>query len=86
MVRVARRFHSAAKAAGLPPAGRLVTIKVTRVQPPKTAGWPGQVHGPRKVGAKDWEILVRLPNDQLDQLVPHVHRLRHGGKARITVE
>lgn len=85
MVKVARRFYAHAKTAGLPPFGRLVTVRVQRVRAPKTAGWPGRIHGPRQVG-NEWELLVRVPNEKLAKLAPHLAKLRRGGKCKIRVE
>src|SRR5690606_19827531 len=44
MIKVARRAYVHARAAGLPPFGRLVTINVQRVRAPRTTGWPGRIH------------------------------------------
>jgi primosomal protein N' len=84
-IKVAKRFYAQAKSAGLPPFGRLVTIRVTRVNAPKIVGWPGRIHGPRKVG-NEWEILVRIGSDDLGKLTPHVMRLTRGGKCKVRVE
>lgn len=81
---VARRALAAAKAANLPPFGRLVTIRCGQTNPPRTTGWPGHVLGPTKVG-QDWELLVRLPADRLLELDKPITRLRRGGKVRVTV-
>lgn len=86
MIAVTRRAYATARAAGLPPHGRLVTIRVQRVHAPKVAGWPGQIHGPKKIADGEWEILIRATNDELTELAPHVLRLRRGGKAKIRVE
>lgn len=84
-LRVAKRLYQLAKTAGLPPFGRLVTVRVKRARAPKIAGWPGRIHGPRQVGT-DWEILIRVANDDLDKLSPHLLKLRRGGNCRIKVE
>lgn len=81
---VARRAFTAAKSAKLPPFGRLVNIRCAQERAPRTAGWPGTVHGPRKTGA-EWELIVRVPADALLELEPHIARLRRGGKVRVTV-
>ena len=84
-VKVTKRLYALSRNAGLPPFGRLVTIRVTRVNAPRIAGWPGRIHGPKKVG-QEWEILVRVSNDEMDKLAPHLGKLRRGGKCRIRVE
>jgi primosomal protein N' len=81
---VARRVFTAAKKAGLPPFGRLVTVTSGQKAPPNVSSWPGSVHGPRKTAA-GWELLIRLPADQLLSLEPHLSKLRQRGKVRITV-
>lgn len=83
-VAVARRALASAKAAGLPPFGRLVTVRCGQEQAPRVTGWPGRVAGPAKVG-DDWEILVRIGSDELLQLARPLARLRRGGKVRVTV-
>lgn len=83
-VAVARRALAAAKAAGLPPFGRLVTVRCGQEAPPKVQGWPGRVSGPAKVGA-DWEVLVRIEAERLLELDKPLARLRRGGKVRVTV-
>jgi len=80
----ARRALAAAKEAGLPPFGRLVSVRVGQDRKPDTSRWPGTVHGPRRAGT-EWEALVRIGSDQLLELGPHLARLRRAGKARITV-
>ena len=74
-----------AKQFKLPPFGRLVSVTVKRKYTPSVTGWPGTVHGPRKVRGDEWEILVRIPADELDRLTGPIERLRRGGKTRITV-
>lgn len=83
-VAVARRAWSIAKDAGLPPFGRLVRIQTARKASPNVSGWPGRVYGPRRNG-KEWEILVRIDDDDLDKLSRPIASLRRGGKVRITV-
>lgn len=81
---VAHRALTAAKQVGLPPFGRLVTVRCGQAKQPSTDRWPGTIHGPRRVGT-EWEILVRIPSEDLLRLEPHMTRLRRGGKTRITV-
>jgi primosomal protein N' len=81
---VARRTSASAKSAALPPFGRLVSIKVSRQTEPKIVGWPGQVHGPRRVNGA-WELLVRIPADRLLELRPHLDKLRRPGHVKVTV-
>jgi primosomal protein N' len=81
---VARRTLTAAKQAGLPPFGRLVTVRCGQERKPDVDRWPGTVHGPRRVGS-EWEMIVRIPADKLLELEPHLNRMRRGGKTRITV-
>lgn len=80
----ARRALAAAKAAQLPPFGRLVTIRCGRTARPTLTKWPGSVLGPTKIGT-DWQILIRIGAPDLLSLGPHIARLRRGGKVRITV-
>lgn len=81
---VARRAVTAARDAGLPPFGRLVTVRSGQARAPRTDGWPGTVWGPRRSG-EEWEVLVGLTNQALESFRPHVVKLRRGGKVRITV-
>lgn len=81
---VARRALAAARSAGLPPFGRLVTIRTAQARAPLTRGWPGHVLGPAR-SADEWELLVRIPADRLLDLAGPITRLRRGGKVRITV-
>lgn len=81
---VAKVLWAHAAAMKLPPHGRLVEIRVGRAKQPSVAGWPGQVHGPRRVGG-EWEILVRIAPERLSSLQPHIDRLSRPGKVRLTV-
>lgn len=81
---VARRTFASARAANLPPFGRLVRILSGQAAAPRVAGWPGTVHGPRKVGT-EWELLVRIPAEQVLELERPIARLRARGKVRLTV-
>lgn len=78
-----RAWHSAGELA-LPPFGHLVQIWVGRAKVPSTNGWPGRVHGPRRVG-EEWEIVVRVSREELPQLKKAVGTLRRGGKVRVKV-
>lgn len=80
----AKRSWDAAKDAGLPPFGRLVTVRTGQESAPRTASWPGTVYGPRRAGS-EWEVLVKLDDPDLEALRPHLERLRRGGKVRVTV-
>lgn len=82
---VARRAWATARAAGMPPFGRLVTVRVAHATAPRTTGWPGRVFGPQRRG-EEWEVLVRLDDAELGRLAAALHRLRRGGKVRVTVE
>lgn len=84
LLATARRCWDAARELGLPPFGRLVQITCGQEQPPRTTGWPGRVHGPRRVG-REWEVLIRCEEEELELLAPLVSRLRRGGKVRCTV-
>jgi primosomal protein N' len=74
----------AAKTAGLPPFGHLVTIRVARTNAPSVHGWPGKVAGPSRRG-DEWEILVRLGTGELPLLAEQIERLRNRGKLRFWV-
>jgi len=82
--RNAKTTWATAKELGLPPYGRLVTIRVGRPTKPNTSKFPGQVLGPRRDG-NEWEILIRIPDDQLHLLEKPVEDIRRGGKVRIAV-
>ncbi len=82
---VARVLWNAAKAAVLPPFGRLVLVRVARATAPAVSSWPGRVHGPRQLLPGEWEILVRCSDDELPQLAKPLERLRRSAKVRITV-
>jgi len=84
IVRSAKRTWAAAKEAGLPPFGRLVTLQVASAGAPRVSGWPGTVYGPRPVG-KEFEILVRCSNDDLAELGRCIDRLRKRAKLRVSV-
>lgn len=81
---VARRALAAAKAANLPPFGRLVTVRCGQSAQPRVTNWPGQVLGPMRAGT-DWEILVRIPAPRILDLAAPLARIRRGGKVRLTV-
>lgn len=83
---VGKRFYHSSRSLSLPPFGRLVRIVVNRAKAPDTRGWVGHVHGPRKLSGRDWEILVRVPNDKLHDLEPHIRRFKRGGKVRVQVD
>jgi primosomal protein N' len=84
-VGIARVIWRAAKAAGLPPFGRLVLVRAARATSPNVSSWPGRVHGPRQVQAGEWEILVRCTDAELPLLAQPLERLRRSAKVRITV-
>jgi primosomal protein N' len=84
-VGVARVIWRAAKAANLPPFGRLVLVRVARATAPNVATWPGRVHGPRQLQPGEWEILVRCSDAELPKLAQPLDRLRRSAKVRITV-
>jgi primosomal protein N' len=81
----ARVCYRSAKAAGLPPFGRLVLVRIARSTAPSCANWPGHVHGPRMVKPGEWEVLVRCTDAQLESLNAPLERLRRSAKVRITV-
>ena len=80
----ARRAWRAAREAGLPPFGYLITIRCGQDRQPRTNGWPGTVYGPRRVG-DEWELLVLADTSEFSRLGPYLQRLRRGGKVRVTV-
>lgn len=86
LMKLTQRFHTAARKLGLPPLGRLVYVRTKRVHAPDVSTWPGNVHGPRAVGKNEWEIMVRLKNEQLAELEPHMKRLQNGGNTKIQVQ
>lgn len=81
---VARRVWEHARSEGLPPFGRLVTVRLGWAARPDVSSWPGRTFGPRRV-AGDWEVLVSIPDDRLHTLAPTVDKLRRRGKVRLTV-
>ena len=85
LVAAARLSWMAAERAGVPPFGRMVWVRTRRDRPPVTDGWPGRVLGPARRGG-EWEVAVCLPHGRLQEMAPHVARLRRGGKVRIWVD
>jgi primosomal protein N' len=83
LVAVAKQAWASAESHVLPPFGRLVTV--TCAKKPNVSSWPGTVHGPRWTG-KDWDVLIRCTDAELEQLRPALLRLRRGGKARIRIQ
>lgn len=83
---VAKDMWAHVKQQQLPPFGMLVTITCRRSRPPRVEGWPGRVYGPRRTPAGEWELVVQLAAEQVDQLHQHVARLRRGGKVRLRVQ
>ncbi len=80
-----RRSWDAAQAAGLPPFGRMVTITVGWKSPPRVAGWPGRVLGPRTLPGGDHEVVVLLSPEEFRSFQPQLVRLRKRAKVRIVV-
>jgi primosomal protein N' len=81
---LARNVWDTARREGLPPFGRLVTVRVNWKRPPQVAHWPGRVHGPRR-RAGEWEVLVQASDAELAVLRPLLESLRRRGKVRIAV-
>jgi primosomal protein N' len=80
----ARRAWDTARQAGLPPFGRLVTVRCGQDTEPQVERWPGQVFGPRHNGT-EWEVLVKTDDRTLPYLRPSIERLRRRGKVRVAV-
>ena len=80
----ARDAWETARAACLPPFGRLVRIRCGQDKSPRVSAWPGRVSGPARVG-QEWEVLVRCKDEDLPRLRSAVDRLRRGGKVRVQV-
>ena len=80
-----KRLWAEAREAGLPPFGHVVTIHSGRELAPSVRGWPGRVHGPKRVGA-EWEIVVIVTPEELDQLRGKLVSLRRRGKVRLRIE
>lgn len=81
---MAKRSWETAQQSGLPPFGRLVTVRTGQERSPRTTTWPGTIYGPRRVGS-EWEVLVQVSDADLPRLGAPLERLRRGGKVRITV-
>lgn len=84
-MQVARHLWDTARAEGLPPYGRFVTVKCARKTPPNTAGWPGRVYGPRKLPAGEWELIVVCRDEDMPKLEVAVTRLRRNSKVQVQV-
>lgn len=81
-----RRAYAAAKMLHLPPFGRLVTVRLKRKTAPNLRGWPGVVHGPRKVADDQWEALIRVPNAELGPLLDKIRQVKKSTPLRVTVQ
>lgn len=81
---VARSIWDTTKREGLPPFGRLVTVRLNWKKPPQTSRWPGRVHGPRRRDG-EWEVLVQVNDKELDELRPLLEQVRKRGKVRIAL-
>lgn len=81
---VAKDVYEHARAQALPPFGHLVTVRTSLPSAPRTDQWPGQIHGPRRRDG-EWELLVHITSDQIDQLRPHLDRARRRGKTRLWI-
>lgn len=81
---IAREIWDTARREGLPPFGRLITVRLNWKKAPQVAHWPGRVHGPRR-RAGEWEVLVQASDTELRALRPMLEALRRRGKVRITV-
>jgi primosomal protein N' len=82
---LAKGVWDAARAAKLPPFGRLVTLRSSNAAAPKVTTWPGRVFGPRR-RAGEWEVLALVSDAELDVLRPVLERLRARGKTRVSVQ
>jgi primosomal protein N' len=81
---VAQSVWEGAKAAGLPPFGHLVHVRLGWKNPPRTQDWPGRVLGPRRKGA-EWEVLVVVSGDDLPHLRTLLEGVRRRGKVRVGI-
>ena len=84
-VSLAKGVWDAARAAKLPPFGRLVTLRSSNATAPKVTSWPGRVFGPRR-RAGEWEVLALVSDAELGILRPLLERLRSRGKTRVSVQ
>ena len=73
-----------AKAAGLPPFGHLVHVRLGWKNPPRTEAWPGRVLGPRRRG-NEWEVMVVASTSDLDELRITLEGIKRRGKVRISI-
>jgi primosomal protein N' len=83
--RFSRRVWADAKASGLPPFKKMVSVLMRRSSAPKLPGLPGRVLGPRRVSPSEWEVLVLLDPVELPQLSVWVQRLKKSNQVKITV-
>jgi len=81
---VAQSVWEGAKAAGLPPFGHLVHVRLGWKNPPRTEDWPGRVLGPRRRG-NEWEVLVVASGADLAELRSKLEGVRRRGRVRIGV-
>ena len=81
---IAQSIWEGAKAAGMPPFGHLVHVRLGWKNPPRVDGWPGRVLGPRRRGA-EWEVLVVATTADLDELRVKLDGVRRRGKVRIGI-
>jgi primosomal protein N' len=82
---VAKGVWGHAKAAQLPPFARLLTVRSAQPTAPNVKSWPGRVLGPRR-RAGEWEVLVVLSEQELDELRPRLDSLRRRGKIRLSLQ
>jgi len=81
---VVQSVWEGAKAAGLPPFGHLVHVRLGWKNPPRTEDWPGRVLGPRRRG-NEWEVMVVASSSDLDDLRIRLEGIRRRGKVRISI-
>lgn len=82
---IAKQVWDLAKSEGLPPFGRLVTVRMNWSKPPRVSAWPGRVRGPRRRDG-EWEVLVQVDDTQFATLRPLLEKIRSRGKVRISVQ
>jgi hypothetical protein len=83
--RFSRRVWADAKASGLPPFKKMVSVLMRRASAPKLPQLPGRVLGPRRVSPSEWEVLVLVDPVELPQLATWVQKLKRSNQVKITV-
>lgn len=80
---ISRRWYREMRDTDGPPHTRTVTVRCTGGRP-EVNSWPGAVFGPRRRDGQ-WEIVVRIPSDNVAALHDPVAKLRYRRKVRVNI-